>query len=34
MDASGNDYVLGHSELELDRLGAQARLIGPITQGS
>ena len=32
MDASGNDYVLGHSELELDRLGAQARLIGPITR--
>ena len=26
-------YVLGHSERELERLGAQARLVDPITRG-
>jgi ubiquinone/menaquinone biosynthesis C-methylase UbiE len=30
--APGRAYVLGHSDRELDRLKAQARLIGPITQ--
>lgn len=31
-DASSGEYVLGHSERELDRLAIQARLVEPITR--
>src|SRR5262245_16075362 len=30
--SSTAEYVLGHSDRELERLSAQARLIGPITR--
>jgi SAM-dependent methyltransferase len=31
-DVRPHDYLLGHSDRELERLGVQARLIGPITR--